>query len=88
MKRLYATVTASGEVAIPDEVRELLGLSPNDQVAFAIEDNQVYLVRAALTLEEAYGSIKPQRQPEDWEEAKRLAGEDKIDREYGAGRLP
>ncbi len=36
MIRLYATISERGEVTIPEDVRQLLGLRPHDKVTFAI----------------------------------------------------
>jgi len=38
-----AKVTSKGQITIPKEVRERLGLRPGDEVEFLVEKGQVYL---------------------------------------------
>lgn len=37
-------ITVKGQVTIPKEIREKLGLKPGDLVEFVYKDNKVYLV--------------------------------------------
>jgi AbrB family looped-hinge helix DNA binding protein len=78
MKELVCTITQRGQVTIPAEVRQLLGLKAKDKVAFEIDNNQVRLVPAKFTLESAYGSVKPLRRPEDFKEILRAAKEEHV----------
>ena len=72
MRELIATTTQRNQVTIPVEVRRLLGLKPGDKVAFTIEDGgKVRLAAASLSLESAYGSVKPSASPEDFDEVSR-----------------
>jgi AbrB family looped-hinge helix DNA binding protein len=77
MKEITTTITQRGQVTIPAEVRKLLGVKPRDKVAFTIEADRVHLAAASFTLESAYGSVKPSRRPEDFEELSRAAKEAK-----------
>lgn len=67
MKEIPATITERGQVTVPAEVRRILGVKPHGKIVFAIEDGQVRLVPARFTLESAFGSVKPLRQPEDFD---------------------
>lgn len=78
MREFISTITQRGQVTIPTEVRQLLGLKARDKVAFEIDNNQVKLVPAKFTLESAYGSVKPFRRPEDFKEISRAAKEDHV----------
>ena len=78
MKEVLTTITKRGQVTIPAEVRRLLGVKPRDKVVFEIEDDQVRLAPAKFTLETAYGSIKPTKRPEDFEEVARKAKEEHV----------
>ena len=42
-----ATVTTKGQITIPKEVREALGIEAGDRVEFVAEENGVYKVVAA-----------------------------------------
>ena len=80
MKEITATTTQRNQVTIPVEVRRLLGLKPRDKVAFTIEDGgEVRLAAASFTLESAYGSVKPSRRPEDFDEISRNVKEAKAE---------
>ncbi len=73
MKELTTTLTQRGQVTVPAEVRRLLGLKPRDRVTFTIAEGEVRLKPVAYSLESAYGSVKPSRKPEDFDELSRLA---------------
>ena len=83
MKEVTATITQRSQVTIPAEVRRVLGLKPRDKVAFTIKDNEVRLTSVSFSLESAYGSVRPARTPEDFDEASRLAKESKAEKSLG-----
>jgi AbrB family looped-hinge helix DNA binding protein len=76
-REIWASVTERGQVTIPAEVRRALGLGKRDKVIFSMEDGVVEVKRPAFTLETAFASIKPLRQPEDWESRIREAKDEK-----------
>ncbi len=43
-----ARVSAKGQVTIPKEVRELLGIKPGDFVAFIARDGEIVLKKARV----------------------------------------
>jgi len=49
-KMYVARVTRKGQVTIPKEIREKLGIKEGDYVAFIIEDNKVILKKAQITV--------------------------------------
>ncbi len=50
------TLTSKGQVTIPKEVREKLGLQPHDRITFVVEDGYATL-RRLPRLEEIAGSL-------------------------------
>jgi AbrB family looped-hinge helix DNA binding protein len=68
-------VTQKGQVTIPKPIRDLLGVGPYEAIAFHVEDGRVEL-RQPLTLEAAYGAVKPLRQPADLEKQIQIAQEE------------
>ena len=68
MKEILTTLTQRNQVTVPAEVRKLLGIKPRGKVAFLIEGDQVRLAPVKFTLESAYGSVKPRKTPEDFEQ--------------------
>lgn len=80
-EKLYTTtVTQRGQVTIPAEIRRLLGAKPRDKVTFTVQGSQVCLRPASLTLESAYGSVKPSQRPEVFKQVSRVARDDKAER--------
>ena len=80
MREFTTTITQRGQVTIPAEVRRVLGVKHRDKVAFTIEDGEVRLAPASFTLESAYGSVKPSKKSEDFEEISRAAKDEKAER--------
>ena len=70
------TVTRKGQVTIPSEIRNRLGIKPNDQVTFRVEGERVYLMPVRETLETAYGAVRPLRRPEDFQDLRDRAIQD------------
>ena len=52
-------ITAKGQVTIPSEIREQLGLTPNSEVVLAVEGNTVRISLAGSELQPE----KPKRRP-------------------------
>lgn len=42
-------VTSKGQVTIPQDIREKLGITPRSEVDFVEENGKVYLVRKAMS---------------------------------------
>lgn len=59
MKELVTTMTSGGQITVPDEVQRVLGLRPNDKVAFAINAGKVRLVPVTSTIDEVFSSVEP-----------------------------
>jgi AbrB family looped-hinge helix DNA binding protein len=66
---LVTTLTSKGQVTIPKEIRDELGLKPNDKIRFSLNNGRVTLQKAYLSLEELAGSIPAIDVPmEEWDE--------------------
>jgi antitoxin PrlF len=76
-------VTRKGQVTIPAPIRKLLGVQPNEQVAFTVEEGEVKLQPAQATLEAAYGAVAPLSRPEDFERITEIAHEEQAQRAMG-----
>jgi AbrB family looped-hinge helix DNA binding protein len=80
-KEYIATVTSKGQVTIPAEVREQLGLTAQDKIIFRVLANKrVEIEPLPMTLEEAYGSVPPINRPEDFDALQQIAGEEREER--------
>jgi AbrB family looped-hinge helix DNA binding protein len=80
-KEYIATVTSKGQVTIPVEIRELLGISAQDKIVFRLgKDHKIEIEPLPMTLEEAFGSVSPLNTPEDFDEIQRLARKEREDK--------
>ena len=73
MKEILTTLTKKGQVTIPIEIRNYLGLKSKDKIAFKINNGNVQVSPAKYTLESVYGIIKTLNKPEDYKELKKIA---------------
>ena len=73
MKEIVTTMTQKGQVTIPVEIRNLLGLKAKDKVAFSIDKGNIRLAPAKYTLENVFGIVKPLNKPEDFKKLKQTA---------------
>ena len=54
-----SALTIKGQVTIPADIRNQLGLQPGDKIGFAIEDDHVILFRRENNIEAAFGICHP-----------------------------
>lgn len=66
MRYLASRMTSKGQVTIPAEVREHLGLKPKDSVQFEVKGDEVVMKPVRSEILKWFGSVKPRRRPEDW----------------------
>jgi AbrB family looped-hinge helix DNA binding protein len=59
MKTFFATITQRSQVTVPAEIRNYLGVGPNDRLTFVIDDGEVK-VRAPKfrSIRDFRGSVK------------------------------
>ncbi len=84
MKEIISTVTSKGQVTIPAEVREYLGIKTNDKVAFVIDQEGVVRLRVPrytniASLRGAAGSLS---KPLSWRQTQEIAQEDHLNAKY------
>ncbi len=80
MKEIVSTVTSKGQVTIPAEVREYLGIKTNDKIAFVIDQEGIVRLRVPrypniASLRGAAGSLQ---KPLEWREMQQIAYEDRF----------
>ncbi len=80
LKEHMLRLTSKGQVTVPVEVRKKLGIKPGEAIVFRILDDRIELDRAPMSLEEAFGSVQPLHQPEDFEARGREAWEEHAQR--------
>lgn len=59
------SITKKGQVTIPKNIREFLGVKAKSQVEFKIEKGKV-TIQPATSLEANFGKVRPQKKPEDF----------------------
>jgi len=69
---LESTITRKGQTTIPKEVRDFLGLKPNDSIFYLIEDDKVILKPLHGDILELRGSINPRKTPEDFKQVRKV----------------
>jgi antitoxin PrlF len=80
VEEYLGTVTQKGQVTIPLAVRKRLGVKSRDRVTFRVTEERVELAPAQMTLEAAYGAVKPTNRPENWSAVRNQAREERVRR--------
>jgi AbrB family looped-hinge helix DNA binding protein len=68
---LATTITKKGQVTIPKEIREALGLKERDKMIFTIRDEGVLMRPLHGSLLDLRGTVQPKARPENFEEVRR-----------------
>jgi AbrB family looped-hinge helix DNA binding protein len=74
MQELLTVVTRKGQITVPAEIRQALGLHVGDKVAVSLSNGaepQATLRPIRSVAELTYGAIAPRRRPEDLRELRR-----------------
>ncbi len=84
MREFESKMTQKGQVTIPVEIRQQLGLKPKDKVRFVADADGVKVQPAESKLTKHFGAVKPINRPEDWTAVRRefeeLVAEDAMTR--------
>lgn len=78
LREFTGKLTSKGQVTIPQEVRQLLGVKPHQAVVFRVEHGRVELLPGAITLEEAFGAVPPLSKPENFKKLRHAAIEEHV----------
>jgi AbrB family looped-hinge helix DNA binding protein len=84
MKEIISTITSKGQVTIPAEVRNYLGLKTNDKIAFVIDEEGIVKLRVPrypdiVSLRGAAGRLN---KPLSWQEMEKIAHEGRFEAEH------
>ena len=79
MKEIISTVTSEGQITIPAEVRERLGLAAGDKLAFVIGDEGQIEVRPVRysTVASLRGAVGSLPVPLSWQEVEAIVREER-----------
>lgn len=64
---LESTLTRKGQVTIPKEIRDRLGMKEGEKVFFVMRDEEVILKVVKGTILDLKGSVRPSSSPENFE---------------------
>lgn len=67
-----SAVTSKGQVTIPKEIRDMLGLKEHDRVQFVKRGPDVLLKPVKGNILDLRGSIKPRNRPGNFEEIRKI----------------
>ena len=76
MKEQLSSVSPKGQITIPAEIRQLLGVKPKDKVAFRVEGGEVKIAPARSPLEESYRAVPALAKAVSLEEMEELVAEE------------
>ena len=79
MTELLTTVTSKGQVTIPQEAREALGLKPGDRVRFIVEEGGRIAIRRVMSLDEIAGSVAALSPPKTWNEIEQIVADERAE---------
>ena len=74
-------ITKGGQITLPAEAREVLGVKVGDTVQIHIVDSTISIVRPKYRVSDLKGIIKRPTRTEDFEEQIRDAQEDMLDKQ-------
>ena len=66
-----STLTRKGQVTIPKDIRDRLGVRQGEKVLFVVRGDEIVLKALRGNILELKGSIKPSAHPEDFEAIRR-----------------
>jgi AbrB family looped-hinge helix DNA binding protein len=66
MRSQESSMTQKGQVTIPVEIRDRLGLKPRDRVRFDVKDDVVVISPVPSKVLRHFGTVEPRHRPEDW----------------------
>lgn len=70
MEAIGHRLTTKGQVTIPKEIHDLLGLETGDRVLFVRQGDQVVVRPIKATLNDLRGSVTPRKRPEDFDDVR------------------
>ncbi|MBA2276136.1 MAG: AbrB/MazE/SpoVT family DNA-binding domain-containing protein [Chloroflexia bacterium] len=73
MRTMTSSMSQKGQVTIPVEVRERLGLKPKDRVRFRVEGDSVLIEPYRSNLAAFYQSVPALDPPRSWKEVEEIA---------------
>jgi len=67
-----STLTSKGQVTIPKEIRDILGLKVHDRVNFIERNGEIVIKPLKGNILDLKGSVKPKKRPENFEKIRKM----------------
>jgi len=83
MDKHISSVSPKGQVTIPIEYRERLGIATKDRVLFEEGPGYLILRPVGSPVDRLFGSVKPTGKEPDWDRIRQEAWEDQIAEKFG-----
>ncbi len=68
-----STLTKKGQVTIPKEIRNILGIKEHDKVMFIKKDGDIIVKHISGDIFDLRGSLKQRKETEDFEKIRNIA---------------
>jgi AbrB family looped-hinge helix DNA binding protein len=67
-----STLTKKGQVTIPKDIRNIMGIKEHDRVIFIKKDGDIILKHVKGDIFDLRGSLKARKEPEDFEKIRSI----------------
>lgn len=67
---MESIMTRKGQVTIPKEIRDRLGVKEGEKVLFVVRGDEIILKVVKGTILDLRGSVRPARRPEDFDKVR------------------
>ncbi len=78
IEEFRGTITTKGQITLPIQIRQRLGVKAHDQIIFRVSEGKVELWPVTRTLEDTFGAVSPRQSPEDFQELRDIAIEEHV----------
>lgn len=75
-KEFASSLSLKGQITLPQEIRQRLGVKPKDKVAIQLDGARVTIVPLGSPLDASYQAVPPLRAPLTVEEMAEIAAEE------------
>jgi AbrB family looped-hinge helix DNA binding protein len=81
-----SSVSATGQITLPSELRERLGIQPRDRVAIRLDGNEIVVTALHSAINVIAGSVTALNPPRPWAEVIAIAREEMAQNAAAEGR--
>ncbi len=76
MEEYVSSISSRGQITLPAEVRQRLGVGPKDKVLIYVEGDDIRIASATSRLAKSYGAVPALDKPLTWKEIEEIAREE------------